>query len=318
MIKRISTLEMTDEQWRQARRVSPFTGKPSIGGSDAGALLGFSQYASPMSLWSEKTGKIIPEDISDKEAVRLGNDLEQYVADRFMEATGKKVRKDNAIIWNEDYPYAHANIDRSVVGEKAGLECKTTSSWEILQQCRAGEYPPTWYAQMTHYMMVCNLDHYFLAVLCFGHGFFYFRIDRNDAEIKALADAEEDFYLRCINNTPPELDGSEATLKAIKTIFAESDDSSVDLTPVSMALQARVNLQKQIKELEEQLNTMDATIMQYMGSAAKGSYDKYTVSWKTQQRKTFDKAAFEAANGTIPDKFYKVSESRPFKVSVKK
>ena len=49
----------------------------TIGGSDASCILGLNPYKSAYALWCEKTGKIIPEDISDKEAVRLGNDLEQ-------------------------------------------------------------------------------------------------------------------------------------------------------------------------------------------------------------------------------------------------
>ena len=114
MVTKVSTTKMSREEWLERRR-------SSIGGSDTAALLGLDSYNSPYSLWCEKTGKIIPEDISDKEAVRLGNDLEDYVARRWMEATGKKVRKDNHILYNDQYPYAHANIDRAVVGENAGL-----------------------------------------------------------------------------------------------------------------------------------------------------------------------------------------------------
>ena len=83
MITKVSTKTMSHEEWLEKRRLS-------IGGSDAGTLLGLNPYSSPYALWTEKTGKVIPEDISDKEAVRLGNDLEQYVADRFTEKTGKK------------------------------------------------------------------------------------------------------------------------------------------------------------------------------------------------------------------------------------
>ena len=137
-IEKISTLDMSREKWLALRR-------GSIGGSDAGALLGLNPFNSPYSLWAEKTGKVIPEDISDKEAVRLGNDLEEYVAQRFAEATEKKVRRCNAILKNTDYPYAHANPDRLIVGEDAGLECKTTSSFDTLQKCREGRYPDTWY-----------------------------------------------------------------------------------------------------------------------------------------------------------------------------
>ncbi|MBQ2486745.1 MAG: YqaJ viral recombinase family protein, partial [Ruminococcus sp.] len=193
MITKICTSDMTHEAWLAKRR-------ESIGGSDAGALLGLNKYKSPYALWAEKTGKVVPEDISDKEAVRLGHDLEDYVAKRFAEATGKKVRRENHFIFNDLYPFAHALPDRMIVGESAGLECKTTSSWEIIAQCREGKYPDQWYAQVMHYMMVTGAKKWYLAVLCFGHGFYWFEIERSDNEIKALAEAESLFWRHVVND----------------------------------------------------------------------------------------------------------------------
>src|SRR5699024_12440638 len=61
---------------------------------------------------------------TDNEAMRQGRDLEEYVASRFMEATGFKVRRANAIFRNEAHPIMLADFDRLIVGQKAGLECK--------------------------------------------------------------------------------------------------------------------------------------------------------------------------------------------------
>lgn len=312
MITKQSTLNMSREEWLKER-------VKGIGGSDAGTVMGVNAYSSPYALWCEKTGKSVPEDISDKEAVRLGTDLEQYVAERWCEKTGKKVRRDNAIIYNDEFPWAFANIDRSVVGEKAGLECKTTSSWEVLQKCREGNYPETWYCQMTHYMAVTGAEKWYLGVLVFGHGFYEFELQRNDAEIKALMDAERDFWERVVNTIPPEIDGTKCTQDALRTIFKDSiPGSKVDLTPMSYDLLCIEKLKAQIEDLENQLTEHESKIMNYMGSSEKGSYDKYTVSWKVQSRSTFDRKAFEAANGPIANVWFKQSESRPFKVSIKK
>lgn len=312
MITKVSTKEMSREQWLERRRLS-------IGGSDAGTLLGLNPYNSPYALWCEKTGKIIPEDISDKEAVRIGNDLEQYVAERWMEKTGKKVRKENNIIYNDEYPFAHANPDRIVIGEKAGLECKTTSSWDILQQCREGKYPDNWYCQITHYLMVTGAPRWYLGVLVLGKGFFEFTIERNQAEIDALASAERTFWDGVISNVPPALDGTEATQGALKTILGDSvPGQSVDLTGVGNHLTIWCALRDRIKDLEAEQAEHEAIIMQYMSSAEKGSYNNISISFKTQERKVFDRKAFEAANGPIADVFFKKSVSRPFKVTEKK
>ena len=312
MITKVSTRDMSHEEWLARRR-------QSIGGSDAGALLGLSQYNSPYALWAEKTGKVVPADISDNEAVRLGNDLEQYVADRWMEATGKKCRKSNSILYNSDYPWAHANIDRQVIGENAGLECKTTSSWEILSQCREGNYPDTWYAQITHYMMVTGAERWYLGVLVLGKGFYEFTIERNEAEIKALAEAERVFFEHVTKNIPPALDGSEATQDALRVIYAESNSGQTcDLTGVGNHVQMYTALKARIKEMEKELNEQQAIIMDYMGTAEKGTYGNISISFKTQTRKNFDRKMFEAANGTISDIYFNTSTSRPFKVTTKK
>ena len=312
MITKVSTKDMSREAWLERRRMS-------IGGSDAGALLGLNPYTSPYALWCEKTGRITPEDISDKEAVRLGNDLEQYVAERWMEQTGKKVRKSNHFIYNSEYPFAHANIDRAVVGEDAGLECKTTSSWEILQQCREGNYPDTWYAQITHYMMVTGAKRWYLGVLVLGKGFYEFTIERNEAEIAALAAAEAAFWQRVENNTPPELDGTEATQEALRTVLGDSvSGQSTDLAGVGNHVTVYLSLKSRIKEMERELGEHQAIIMQYMGQAERGTYESATVSFKSQTRKTFDRAAFEAENGPIEDIYFNTSTTRPFKVTVKK
>jgi putative phage-type endonuclease len=303
---------MPHDEWIERR-------KKTIGGSDAGALLGLNEYKSPYSLWAEKTGKIIPEDISDKEAVRTGHDLEKYVSERWMEVTGKKVRRDNAFIYNDVYPFAHANVDFSVVGEAAGLECKTTSSWEILQQCRDGKYPDTWYAQCCHYMMTTGANRWYLGVLVLGKGFFEFTIERNEDEISALANAERSFWANVESNTPPALDGTEATNTALKTILGDSvPGQSIDLAGVGSHIAAYNALKSRIKDLEKELGEHQAVIMEYMGNAEKGKFADSSVSFKTQERRNFDRDKFEAANGKIADMYFKISTSRPFKVTVSK
>ena len=113
-LKRIDTRSMPRAEWLELR-------KKTIGGSDAAGIVGLSAYATPYTVWANKTGRL--PDSEDNEAMRQGRDLEEYVARRWMEATGKTVRRCNAMLYNSLYPYAHADIDRSVMGENAGLEC---------------------------------------------------------------------------------------------------------------------------------------------------------------------------------------------------
>lgn len=120
MCKTISTLGMKREEWLKLR-------KKGIGGSDAGAVCGLNPYTSPVAVYRDKTTDSV--DMSDNEAMRQGRDLEEYVAQRFTEETGMKVRRSNKMYWSETYPFMYADVDRLIVGEDAGLECKTVSAY---------------------------------------------------------------------------------------------------------------------------------------------------------------------------------------------
>lgn len=210
------------EEWKKLR-------SGYIGGSDAAAVVGLNPYASAYSLWAEKTGRTAG--FAGNLATEVGTYLEEFVAKKFERVTGKKVRRCNLSILNSLYPWAIANIDREIVGEDAGLEIKTTDSLN-LKKFSGGEYPANYYVQCVHYLAVTGKARWYLAVLIGNREFRHFTIERDEGEIAALMDAEDDFWQRVKNNTPPDADGSQATTEAIKTIYAGGcDDAVCDLYP---------------------------------------------------------------------------------------
>lgn len=305
-IKKIPTSNLSKEEWIDLRA-------STIGGSDASAILGLNPYKSPYALFLEKTNKIIPEDISTKEAVRLGTDLEGYVAKRFTEVTGKKVRRENYTIFRDDMPYAHANYDRLVVGENAGLECKTTNALH-LSKFKNGEYPANYYCQCMHYMMISGAERWYLAVLVLGIDFKVFCIDRDEDEIAALKAAEENFWNLVQTDTPPDVDGSPSTLEALEEEFRDCSDSGlIDLTENASDLEIMDMCNQQIKDLERKKSEAQARIMQSLGQCERGEYGSYSVTWKNQVRRMFDRKKWESEHGRIPDQYFKSSEGRTFR-----
>lgn len=307
MIRKIPTVNMSKEEWTKLRSTT-------IGGSDAASIIGLNPHKSAYALWAEKTGKVIPEDISQKEAVRLGTDLEDYVAHRFMEATEKKVRRVNYTVFRDDMPYAHANYDRLVVGEDAGLEIKTTNALN-LKKFKNGEFPANYYCQCVHYMMVSGLKRWYLAVLVLGIEFKVFVIERDEAELAALKMAEENFWYQVQNDLPPEIDGMDSTIDALNETFPISDPEAdaVDLTGCAVDLALLDECTQQIKALEEKKKAAQARVMETLGTAEKGFYGGYSVSWKSQKRSTFDRKKWEKDHGEILEEYLKVSESRTFR-----
>lgn len=302
----ISTKGMSREDWL-------FERKGGIGGSDAGAIIGVNPYRSPYSVWADKLGKL--PDIPDNEAMRQGRDLEEYVAQRFTEETGKKVKRRNAIIHNPKIPYALANVDRLVVGEDAILECKTSSELR-LKKYKAGEYPDTYYTQCMHYMLVTGAKKVYLAVLVFSRGFYIFEIERDEEEIQALAEAEAYFWNNyVIGDDVPPIDGSESTGEAIASIYDNPNGGELQATStINRALTELEYYKAQKKDVEREIKERENIIKEYLGDNELVNGDNYSASWKYQERSTFDYKRYIADNPDVDfSSYYKTSSSRVFR-----
>ena len=184
MKKLVSTLNLLREEWLRYR-------KQGIGGSDAGAICGFNPYRTAMQVFYDKTSDDI-EDI-DNEAMRQGRELEDYVAQRFVEETGKKVRRANAMFYDEKNPFMLADVDRMIVGENAGLECKTVSLY-MAEHWKDDKVPLSYQMQCYHYMSVCNADRWYVAALIYGREFKVYTLERDEEIIANLIHLEGDFW----------------------------------------------------------------------------------------------------------------------------
>ena len=305
-LTKISTKDMPREVWLEHRR-------KSIGGSDASGIVGMNKYSSAYSVWADKMGKL-PEK-EDSEPMRLGRDLEEYVAKRFTEKTGKKVRRENNILINPDYPFAHANVDRMIIGEDAGFEAKTTSALNV-KKFKNGEYPENYYVQCVHYLAVTGCERWYLGVLVLGVGFYDFVIERDEAEINALMKSEADFWEYVKGGVAPAVDGKKATSEALTAVYPESDGSSVSLMSYEGDLRQYMQYKALIDDIEKQKEEVANRIKAYLGDAEGGESNVYKVSWASSARSTFDRKKFEKDNPGIDlSGYFKTSIVRPFKVS---
>ena len=301
------TLGMPREEWLELR-------KKGIGGSDSAAIVGLDRYRSAFDVYAEKIG-LKPEQ-PDNEAMRQGRDLEQYVAERFMEATGKKVRRRNAMLQHPEYPFMIADIDRWIVGENAGLECKTTS---ILNRAKfsQGEFPPNYYVQCMHYMAVTGAERWYLAVLVLNNAFHVFTIERDENEIQALIQAEKQFWEEhVLKQIPPVPDGSEATSEVIKQLFPEARErEEVALFGLEEKIEQYLSLDAKIKELERERDAIKQELQLTMADAEIGRAQGYIVEWKNQTRQTLDTQRLKKEQAEIYNKYLKAPQTvRMFKI----
>ena len=271
------TKDMPIEEWRKLR-------KSSLGGSDSATVLGLNSFSSPFTLYADKLN-LLP-DKSDNEAMRVGRDLEEYVAARFTEATGKKVKRDNHMYLHDDYDFISANIDRRIVGENAGLECKTTSVFNK-SDFEEGEIPLYYYCQCMHYMAVMGFEKMYLAVLVLGKAFYWFEIKRDENEIKNLINAEVDFWNNYIlTKTPPPIDDSQSTTNTLKALYPEGGQAENIYLGTDLEILAKT--QAEIKELKKKEDEYKNIIIEKLGDNDNGYNEKFTVTYKATETSRLD------------------------------
>ena len=305
MKKLISTLNLNKESWLKYR-------KQGIGGSDAGAVCGLNPYRTAIQVYYDKTSDSI-EDV-DNEAMRQGRELEEYVAKRFCEASGKKVRRANAMFYDEKNLFMLADVDRMIVGENAGLECKTASPYSE-EKWRDDKIPLSYQLQCYHYMSVCNADSWYIAVLIYGRDFKYYRIERDDEVIENLIRIEKEFWNEYVlKRVIPDPDGSKTAEAAIAERFKESRSITIPLSGFDERLERRQELLSLLEKIETEKRQIDQELKLYLGDAEIAENEHYRVSWKNFSRSSIDEKRLKAEQPEIYEKYRRETTSRRFTV----
>lgn len=131
-----------------------------IGGSDASAILGMNPYKTNIDLFEEKTGRRIPEDISDKPYVKYGTEAEPLIRALFsLDYPDYQVEyHENRILRSIRYPFLQASLDGELAdpdGRRGILEIKTTNILQSMQREKwKDRIPDNYYIQVLHYLLV--------------------------------------------------------------------------------------------------------------------------------------------------------------------
>lgn len=308
-----------EEQWHFRRRLG-------LGGSEAGTVLGLNKYQTPWDLWAIKTGRAAAPDLSGNMAVKMGHKLEQTVAELYCEVTGYTVRRSNVHHIHKDKPWLVGNLDRVIVGEKRGLECKTASGFAakkggfgkgnvydqngvLVIEC--DEVPDTYLIQVQHYMAVTGLPVFDLAVLIDGRDFRVFTIHRNDDLIAELEDQLTTFWF---DNVIADIAPEGEPLPDAEPVSG----ASIEATPgVSGLIEELKELKGAIDELSSEKTAIEENIKSFLGEneilMAPGGH-KPLATWKGSQRTTLDGTALKNANPSVWSEFSKTTTTRTFRV----
>ncbi len=306
MYKTISTLHMEREEWLRMR-------KSGIGGSDAGAICGLNPYLCSMNVYLDKTSNEISD--RDNEAMRQGRDLEEYVARRFMEETGLKIRRSNKMYRSVEYPFMLADVDRLIVGQDAGLECKTANAFQA-EQWKDGMIPAHYLIQCLHYMAVTGKREWYIAVVILGRDFLYRKVTWDESVIGKLIAIEDTFWNRnVLAKIMPKPDGSEACDLILGQRFQTArKGSAVPMIGFDEKLDRREELLRMMDVLEKEQKQIEQEIKLFMKDSEEAFSDRYHIKWTNVETSRLDTKRMKKEKPEIYQEFSRNVTSRRFQI----
>src|SRR5271157_3615379 len=133
--------------------------KSGIGGSECAAVLGLSQWKTPLQVYLDKVEIDNVEDVEESQVMRWGNILEPVIIKQYEEMFNVKCDKPEEKLINPKYPWMFAHIDSWVVDKPLILEAKATRFFDKNWGEQFTDNIPVQYLiQCAHYCIVC--DHY--------------------------------------------------------------------------------------------------------------------------------------------------------------
>ena len=304
MKRLVDVTKISHEEWLKYRKMG-------ITGTDSGAIVGMNPYKSALQVFVDKTTENI--EVFDNEAMKQGRDLEEYVAQRFCETTGKKVRRANAIFSNEEHPWMLADFDRLVVGERAGLECKTVSAYSA-DKWKNGAIPLHYQLQVQHYLAVSGYDAWYIAALIFGKEFIVHKIERDEELIQSLITIEKRFWEQnVLAGIMPDPDGSKTADEVLAKYFPQKEGISVLLPDyMETQLNRRRELVELIEKLEIEKKTIEQSVKKYLGdsNATEAENESFFVRWKNVETDRVDVDKLKKEAPDIYERFKKTTYSK--------
>lgn len=306
MKRLVDTTKITHEEWLRYRKMG-------ISGTDAGSICGLNPYRSAMQVFIDKTTDTIEE--IDNEAMKQGRDLEEYVAQRFCEMTGKKVRRANAIFSNDEHSWMLANFDRLIVGERAGLECKTVSAYGA-DKWKDGAVPMHYLLQCQHYLAVSGYDTWYIAALILGKDFIIRKIERDEELISDLIKIEKHFWENhVLAGVMPNPDGSKSADEFLSQYFGKAKkDSAIELIGFDARLERRDTIIQEVAKLQKEQSLIEQEIKMYMEDNETAVSDHYKVSWSNVDSTRFDTKRFKMEKPELYKEYVMTSTSRRFQI----
>ena len=307
----IAEYPIDERVWHQLRA-------EGVGGSDAGVLMGASNYETPLSLWMLKTGRTEPGDGSEQADV--GNILEGFLRREVLRpwliqngyGIGIEVIDPYAMYRSLEYPFMQANVDGflRVDGETVGLEIKTADGYQ-LPYWKDDALPEHYWWQVQHYMAVTGLPAFWVFGLV-GNRRMLRIVERNDGAIADLIAAEDEFWGRVEQNDPlwaPLPTGHSRDMDALLELGNPQTDDVADLDNEEELIRVYLDLGEQQKDIKEQREYAKQRIIAAMGSAKYGQVGDLRVTFTRYTTRRLDSKRLKMERPEVAAEYETETES---------
>jgi putative phage-type endonuclease len=249
--KLVGVFETGTSEWHEARA-------DSLGGSEIGTIMGLNPWESAYALWAKKMGKIENPPLTNW-AVRFGQAFEEPILKLWAEEHPEYEVFVTGTYQDCEHSFLHANPDALArhreTGEWLVVEVKTArTSFESL--------PPTYEAQVRHYMMVMKIDRAVVVAVA-GMTWQEFWVERDEFTEQVQLDQAKRFLSHIVNDTKPDYDGAESTYEVIRKMHPDIDETEIEIDGLHQLALA----QQEFEAAEAKFYQMKSWVLDLMGKA---------------------------------------------------
>lgn len=296
----------TRDEWLSLRRTG-------IGGSDAPAVAGVSEWRTPLDVYLEKRGELVN---SETQPMRWGQLLEPVVRQEYADRTGRTVVVPQGIYRHPEHSFAIVSLDGIADSERLyeGKTARTPDGWG---KPGTDEIPIAYMLQVQHGMLVTGLPVADIAVLIGGQDFRIYTVEA-DAELQALLlGVETEFWQRVLSAEPP----APVTREDVRRRWAISSGTAKEATSEVAVLVRRLASYKAVMSvLDEQAEEIETAIQQHMADAdTLTDGDRVLATWKNVNASSrFDLDHFRAEQPELYERYLRAaSPQRRFLLKTK-
>lgn len=277
--------------------------KQGIGSSDASTVLGLNPYSSPYALWLEKTGQTPLDPTPDEtaaERMEWGNLMEPLIMEQTARRLGIELTKPETAFHHPERPWQRANLDGFDAENYRVFEAKNTSLRNADKWL--DQIPDHAEIQATHAATVIGAQRFIVSGLIDGNTLKVYEFDVNPNIAEILIEQETKFWEHVTNNTPPDIDGAQATTDALtKELGRRKDYEEVSADEAEKWITAYWEAKDRAKEATRDENTAKNHLAKLMGDAA--GIQTGSRVWATARRGTLKMKDLEAGHPDLVEKY---------------